>query len=269
MTDVPKTQSPSQCRRWFPITLSVSVAITSLSLIAAWAATDASFRIATWKARAALRFESIPSASPEMEETLNITSVIRDIHWDALGKRAIVFCILFFAAFVTTVMSGYFAARRITPVRLASILVVLSIWATLYYTLDAIQDSRARRQVLAILPKIEQAVSTIQDRWPTEPQEIAPGIQVYVMPDKYPDVLTILGPRPSYPFHEGLGFLIKRGESGIIRFDLAAAFDSSVEFHPNGTVPSAHSSGFGYPSSPVVSVAKLKHNWYLVRYGGT
>ena len=269
MTDVQKTQSPSLCRRWSPITLSVSVAIISLSLIAAWAATDASFRIATWKARAALRLASIPSASPEMEEALNITSVIRDIHWDALGKRAVVFCFLFFAAFVSTVMSGYLVARRITPVRFASVLFVLSAWATLYYTLDAIQDSRARRQVLTILPKLEQAAAAIQDRWPTESQEIAPGIRVYAMPDEYPDVLAIRGPRPSYSFHERLGLLIKRGESGIIRFDLAAAYDSSVEFHPNGTVPSAHRSGFGYATPPVKSVAKLKHNWYLVRYGGT
>jgi pimeloyl-ACP methyl ester carboxylesterase len=85
----------------------------------------------------------------------------------------------------------------------------------------------------------------------------------------YPDVLLVRGRRDPYPFHEDLGLMITRGRDGIIRFDLAAAYDCCVEYHPDGTQPSAYTSGFGNPSPPVASVFKLKENWYLVRYAGS
>ena len=106
-------------------------------------------------------------------------------------------------------------------------------------------------------------------RWPNQSGELTPDITFYVLPEKYPDVLTIRGPRPSHPVQEDLGLMITRGQNGVIRFDLAAAYDSAIEFHPNGTRPAPYISGFGYPSPPVAAVVTLKENWFLVRYGGT
>lgn len=62
--------------------------------------------------------------------------------------------------------------------------------------------------------------------------------------------------------------MITRGRDGIIRFDLAAAHDSTIEFHPHGTQPVKYVSGFGNPSPTVASIIPLKENWYLARYGG-
>ena len=160
------------------------------------------------------------------------------------------------------------AARPFNNRRMICCALLLAGWATLYVARDRLQDWRASRQVTSLMPKIEQAASSLHQRWPTVPGKLPPNISFYVSAEQYPDVLTIRGRRPSYPFHEGLGLMITRGENGIIRFDLAAAYDSAIEFHPNGTIPAAYTSGFGYPSPPVATATKLKQNWYLVRYGG-
>jgi hypothetical protein len=269
VADTPEPAPPQICRRRLPFVFSVVVAFFSLSVLTAWAATDASFRIATWKARVALHLEPVRSANPEMAEALGIMDAIRDIHCDALGKRAIVFYVVFTIGCATTAVCCYLAARRLTTRGIICCLALLACWGSLYGTLDTIQDWRAHRQVAYLLPRVEQAASALHEQWPTEPGEIPPGIKFYVNPDKYPDVLTIRGPRPSYPFHEDLGFMITRGQDGIIRFDLAAAYDSTIEFHPKGTQPAKYFSGFGHPSPPVASVIHLKGNWFLVRYGGT
>ncbi len=248
--------------------LSLLIATASLTALTAWAGTDASFRIATWKARVALRLESLPSANPEMVESLGIIDAMRSLRWDAIGKRAMAFYVIFFAGIGATAASSIMAARPFNRRRMICCVLLLAGWTALYVSRDQLQDWRASRQVASLMPKIEQATSSLHERWPTEPGDIPPNISFYVWPEKYPDVLTIRGRRPSYPFHEDLGLMITRGKNGIIRFDLAAAYDSAIEFHPNGTVPAAYTSGFGYPSPPVAAVIRLKPNWYLVRYGG-
>ena len=267
MSDSAITAELSNQRRW-PFVLSFVIATAALSLLAAWAGTDASFRIATWKARVALRLESIPSADPEMVESLGIMDAMRSIQWDALGKRALAFYVIFFGGICSTVASSVMAARPFNNRRMICCALLLAGWATLYVARDRLQDWRASRQVTSLMPKIEQAASSLHQRWPTVPGKLPPNISFYVSAEQYPDVLTIRGRRPSYPFHEGLGLMITKGENGIIRFDLAAAYDSAIEFHPNGTIPAAYTSGFGYPSPPVATATKLKQNWYLVRYGG-
>ena len=252
----------------WPFILTFILASLALGLLAGWAATDASFRIATWKARVALYLESIPTADPEMEEALGITNVMRSIRWDAVGKRAVAFYVLFLVGICATTVNCIMTIRRFDTRRMKCCVLLLTGWAVLYATRDQLQDWRAHRQVAALMPTIEQAASALHKRWPTEPGNIPPNISFYVSPEQYPDVLTIRGRRPSYPFHEDLGLMITRGKNGIIRFDLAAAYDSAIEFHPNGTVPAAYTSGFGYPSPPVATATQLKQNWYLVRYGG-
>ena len=59
---------------------------------------------------------------------------------------------------------------------------------------------------------------------------------------------------------------IERGENGILRFDIAGAYDSNLEYHPNGTTPAGHTSGYGYPSPPVASAFKVAEKWFFVRY---
>jgi hypothetical protein len=59
--------------------VSIFVAALCLSLLTTWAATDASFRSAIWKARVALHLNTVPSANPELAETLGIMDAIRSI----------------------------------------------------------------------------------------------------------------------------------------------------------------------------------------------
>lgn len=204
-----------------------------------------------------------------MAESLGILDAMRAIKWDSIGKRAIGLWLLFGIGITATVSASCVAARKLTLKRGLVCTVVLIAWCLLYGTHTAIDDWRAKRQVGAQFPRFEEAGLALHKKWPTESGEIPPGINFFVLPDKYPDVLTLRGPRESYPFHEDFGLMITRGKNGIIRFDLAAAYDSCVEFHPNGTLPTAYTSGFGYPSPPVASVIPLKGNWFLVRYAGS
>jgi hypothetical protein len=246
-----------------------AAALFCVSLLFVWSANDASFGIATWKAKVCLRLQSISWKDPEMGEALGIMDAMRTIQWDRLGKRVIVLYVLYGIGTASTVALVLLTIQKFTAKRLVICVSILGAWSALVATRTTVDDWRARRQVATILTRFEQAAAALRDKWPTGSGEIPPGIRFYVLPEKYPDVLTLRRRNASYPFHEDFGLMINRGENGIIRFDLAAAFDSCVEYHPNGTLPSAHTAGFGYPSPPVASVTKLKEKWYLVRYGGS
>jgi len=260
----PKTSLLRSSRFWFP--LSVVTTLVCISLFAAWAATDASFRLAMWKATIAIRIQSIPSANPEMVESLGILDAMRAIQWNSVGKRAIAAYVLFGVGMIATVMVCFLTARRLTLKRSLACMIVLSAWMLLSETQDAINYWCTQRQVTAIFPQFEQVGVSLHNQWPTESGELSSGRKFYVLPEKYPDVLTLRDPFESYPFHEGFGRWITRGQTDVIRFDLAGVYDFTVEFHPNGTVPSHTHPGLVL-LPPVASVTPLKENWFLVRYG--
>lgn len=253
-------------RFWFP--KFAFTALVCISLVAVWSATDASFRIALWKAKVSLRLQSIPSACPELADSLGITAAMRAIKWDGIGKRAVGMWFLFGIGFAATGGAWCVAARNLTLKRGLVCTIVLIAWSLVYGTHIAIDDWRVKRQIDAQFSRFETAGLALHKNWPTESGEIPPGIKFYKSRDKYPDVLVLRGQRNPYPFFEDFGWMITRGQKGIIRFDLAAAGDSCVEFHPNGTVPTAYTSGFGNASPPVASAIPLKENWFLVRYAG-
>lgn len=247
-------------------------AVISLSCIAAlllWSATDASFTLAAWKARVVLRIEHVRANDPEAADALGMIDAIRSLHWNGLGKRVVALIALCGLGVSSTLALLVLSVRHITARRALAFYGVLITWIALIATRTAVDEWRMRRQVSAILPRFEQAAIALSDEWPSRTGEIPPGIRVMVSPERYPDVLVVRGKRDPYPFHEDFGLMITRGRDGIIRFDLAGAYDSAVEYHPNGTRPAAYISGYGYPSPPVASISELKDRWYLVRYGGS
>lgn len=241
------------------------IAVICLFGLAGWAATDASFRLAVWKARVTLDLETITSNDPQ-SDFLGIEEAMRRIEWDSLGKRAIAVCAVVGAELIAMAAACCLAVRRPTVRSIAGCVTLIAGWVGLYITLDMIQDWRAQRQISALLPKFEQAATALHAQWPTQSGEFPPGMPFYVSAEKYPDVILLRGRKSSHPFREDFGRTISRGDNSIIRFDLMAAYDSCVEYHPQGTSPAAYKSGLGYPSPPVASVIPLKEKWYLVRY---
>lgn len=249
-----------------------AAAITVLICIATllvWSANDASFTFAAWKAKVVLRIEHVRAADPQIADDLGITDAIRSLHWNGLGKRVLTLITLCGLGASSTLALLVLSVRRVTARRTVAFFGVLLAWIGFFTTRTAVDEWRTRRQVLSILPRFEQAAATLTDEWPSESGEIPPGVRFLVSAERYPDVLVVRAHRDPYPFHEDFGLRITRGRDGIIRFDLAGAADSSVEYHPNGTQPSSYKSGFGRSSPPVAWVSELKDRWYLVRYGGS
>lgn len=265
--DRPDQRYISSTRTCFRV--SATSAFLCMTLLVAWSASDASFRMAVWQARVSLRLESIQSADPEIAESLGIADALRAVRWDSIGKRVIGLWCLYGLGFAASGMTLLIAARGRTWRRGTVGAAVMIGWCLLSASRTGIDEWRTTRQVSALLPRFEETGASLHRNWPVESGELPNGVRFFVAPERYPDVLLLRGPRASYPLHEDFGLMIHRGQNAIIRFDLAAAFDSCVEFHPNGTVPTAHSSGFGYPSPPVASVIRLKDNWFLVRYAGS
>lgn len=261
-------------RRWwirssrFWAIVSGALAGICIAVLFIWSASDASFRPALLQWEYTLGLEKLLIDGPRFDFDWNLIDRTRSIHWDGLGKRIVALHVIISVGLGATALLTLLA---LWPPKLRLLLVavvLISAWGVLCATQKTMDDWRTRRQVAAIFPQIEQAGLALHNEWPVRSGEVSPGIVFYVSPEKYPDVLSVRGRRNSSPFREAIGHMITRGRQGIIRFDLAPSYDSTVEYHPEGTLPSAHQSGFGNPSPPVAAYHRLKDNWYLVRYGG-
>lgn len=266
MCDSPLSKSKKtifrSLRFWFSI--SIMLALVSISVLGIWSATDASFDTAVWKTKVVLRLEQLPKSVIANE--LGLLASLRSIQWDDLGKRVILIWLLTGIGIQATLCACYFTiGKNKWRQKLVCVFVFLC-WFMLYHSQKDISDWRSYRQVMVILPKIEQIGNSLHKHWPQESGEIKSGIKFYMSPDKYPDVILLRGFQFSRPFNENMGHKITRSENGILRFALAASANSSVEFHPNGTFPTAYISGFGHHSPPVAAVTSLKDYWFLVRY---
>lgn len=265
---------PLQSRRWwirssrFWAIVSGALAGLCIAVLFIWSASDASFRPALLQWEYTLALEKLLIDGPRLDFDWNLIDRARSFRWDGLGQRIVALHVITSVGLGATALLTLLAFRP-PKIRLLLVAVVLiSAWGVRRATQKPMDDWRTRRQVAAIFPQIEQAGLALRKEWPVRSGEVPPGIEFYVSPEMYPDVLSVRGRRNSFPFHEAIGLMIIRGQEGIIRFDLAPSYDSTVEYHPEGTLPSAHQSGFGYPSPPVAAYHRLKENWYLVRYGG-
>jgi len=267
--------APKECKKslirssrfWFGI--SAVTALICILLFATWAATDASFRYGIYQAKISLRLQSIPSAAPELLESVGILDAMREIKWNSIGKRVIAISLLFSIGFTASSMLCYLTVRRFTLKRSVVCATVLFAWLSLYLMANSINYWCTQRQIVAIFPQFEQVGVALHKEWPTEFGEILPGKRFNVRPEDYPDILFLLPSSEPFPLHENFGFDITRGKNGIIRFGLIGAYDFNVEFHSNGSAPTEYISGFGNPSASVASFIQLKNNWFLVRYAGS
>ncbi|MCA9017028.1 MAG: hypothetical protein KDA77_16980 [Planctomycetaceae bacterium] len=261
-----KTSLLCSHRFWF--NFSSFTVVFCILLFASWAATDASYRLGIYKAGIATRLLPIRSTDPEMIEAMGITDVMRQIKWDSIGKRVISIYVLLSVGIFATFIVFFLALRRLTLKRSIVCMALLAAWLLLYWGQNTLNYGCTQRQIMSIFPQFEQVGMALHRQWPTESGEILPGKKFFVWPEKYPGVLAIpRGIEGAYPYYEDFGFNITRGETGIIRLELAGAYDFIVEFYPNGTTPTQYVSGFGNPSSPVASVTSLSKKWFLVRYG--
>jgi len=247
-------------------------ALAGLCLIVlfVWSANDASFRSALLQWEVSLGLQKLLLTAPVPDGDWGLNDPLRSIRWDGLGKRVIALHLLVWTGVAATALLAVLAfwPKKSSRRMLAAVGLVVG-WGLLCGTQTLVDDWRARRQVAAIFPRIEEAGLALSQKWPTESGRVPPDIDVFVDATRFPDALVVREDRERYPFKEGVGTLITRGKTGIIYFNLAAAFELSVEYHPDGTLPAAHVQAFfGIPSPPVARNYQIKENWYLVRYGG-
>lgn len=251
-------------RRW--LTAAALIAFACQASLLVWSASDASFRIGVFRAKVRLGMEGIRLRDGTILWPA-VDDVMRRWDWTSSGKRAIALTALTGVGLAATLAYFSLAIRRRRTIAIAIGCGIVAAWGLLDATHRAVDNWRVRRQVAALFPSIEEAGQALDRQWPDRPGESPPGLSFYVEPRRHPDVLMLLDRLPSSPFREDFGRAIRRGSDGAIRFDLAGAFDSCVEFHPKGTLPSRHRSAFGYDTLTPVAVTPLKENWYLVRYG--
>lgn len=216
-----------------------------VGLMFAWCANDAAFPEALWFAT------HLEESRIALDTTLETRIMLINILW-IFGAASL------FGLLVT-------AVNPLSWLRLSKIAMLAATWISLFTFHDRIDDWRTKRQVRESLPKFELLAELLTASWPKSSGEIAPGIVVMVSRD-YPDVLFLRN-RERFPTYETVGHEITRFPDGVIRFQLAVALDSCVEFHPVGHAPSGFVSGLGYPSAAVVSKTRLNAEWWLVRYG--
>lgn len=240
-----------------------------LAVIFVWSANDASFRSALLQWEVSLGLRKLLLTAPVPDGDWGLNDPLRSIRWDGLGKRVIALHLLVWTGVAATALLAVLAFRppRVSRMLAAAGLVVG--WGLLCGTQTLVDDWRARRQVAAIFPRIEEAGLALSQKWPTRPGRVPPDLDVGVDAERFPNGLVVNEDRERYPIREAMGPLVTRGANGIIYFSLAAAFELSVEYHPHGTLPAAHLQVFfGIPSPPVARYYQIKENWYLVRYGG-
>ena len=262
----------SSTQRWrFPapgMLFASTLSLVCLLALFVWSATDASFGMARWKAGVCTGLERLAPAAPEVADGLGITGAIAELQWNRLGKRVVLLGALMTAGLVASCFAVVSCLQKPSTSRgLICGLIVVG-WVAWVIAQPAIDAWRTRRQVTEILPHFETVAASLSPQWPSEPGTIAPGLDYYVNAERHPDFLMLQQrDRVRYPFHEGIGLTARRDKQGIIHFDLAAAANAGVEFHPHGTAPAT---GRGVPEQflpPVSSAVRLKERWYLVQYG--
>lgn len=234
-----------------------------------WSANDASFRPALLQWEVSLGLKRMLLAGPKLGGDLGLNDPLRSIHWDGLGKRVIALHVLVWTGVAATALLAVLAfwPKKSSRRTLAAIGLVVG-WGLLCGTQTRVDDWRARRQLAAIFPRIEEAGLALSQKWPTETTRITREIAVFVDASYPPNLLFVLG-QEEYPFQESLGLLIRRWKNGAINFELSARTELCVEYHPQGTLPAMQKDGgFGFPTPPVAAYYRIKENWYLVRYGG-
>lgn len=239
----------------------VLIALPSLCILTLgiWSASDASFSTASWAAQAKIGMKRTKS-----NEGIAL-DIDRVLQWGRLGSRVVALYALCGVAFICTIGLIVLTTGHATAARTIGCVLIVGSWVVFLLSRDAVDRWRAARQVAAALPRFEVAAKELTNHWPQESGEIQPGIKIHAPTQKYPDVLMLRNTE-RYPSFVTFGLEIERGENGILRFDIAGAYDSSLEYHPNGTTPAAHTSGYGYPSPPVASALKVAEKWFFVRY---
>lgn len=195
---------PSRASRLGP-TLMAAIALLCIGTLFAWSATDAEFRRAIYKAKHGVGIERFPPSDPAWGPIGAILDgyLARFGHWDwsPLGKRAAGFSCLMGLGLTCTLALVLLALFRFMTGRAIAACIVVVAWGTLYATRRLVDEWRIERQVMALLPQLQQAASDLGRHWPQASGVIPPGIRFFVVPERFPDVLCTRD-RPRYPAAE-------------------------------------------------------------------
>ena len=247
--------------------VAAAVAAAVLLVLFAWPIADASYRYASWLAKADLGLERVTPADPVVDK-LGITARMLKVAnlWDRLGCRVTLLYVLYSAACAATVATVVFAAWHKSKIRIAAVIGVVLCWIALFGTRSWVEDWSDRRRASNLLPQAETAAAALAKHWPTKSGLVPPDLKVALEATRHPNDLVVLG-RKSYPMVEDFGYLIERSPDGAIRFSLSGAYDCQLEYHPDGAQPGPYVNGFGNRSGPPGEIVPVKAHWYFVRYG--
>lgn len=187
--------------------------------------------------------------------------------WDSLGPRMLLFAVSAITAVASFVLMLLQFLRRATIRRMLLIVLGLCAWLSLWVSYDKLSKWAVLRRARNALPRFEAAAEPLSQHWPTTHGTLPEAGAFWAYPDKRPNLL-LLRARAGNPLCEDFGYKIERSDQGAIRFNLSGATDCEIEFHPNGSKPSSHSSRLGASTVFLREATLLKENWYLVRYGG-
>ncbi|PQO46082.1 hypothetical protein C5Y93_10930 [Blastopirellula marina] len=187
--------------------------------------------------------------------------------WDSLGPRLLLFYLLAIVAVLSSLLMLVQFAHRATIRGMLMVVLVLSVWLSLWVSYDQLNEWAALRRVNIALPRFEAVAKSLSQQWPTENGTLPEAGQFYADPAKRPNLLLLRG-REGYPAHEDFGFIIERSDLGAIRFELSGAIGCNIEFHPDGSRPTSYSTRLSGSKATMREAIPLKEHWYLVRYGG-
>lgn len=240
------------------VAICFTLSLTSALVVTIWLSVDASV------SQAIVVMQEMCGVSTLASNAFNIDIIRPLLQWNLLGARLAGLVILFTVCIVSIGLVFLTVALRPTPYRLVTCAITVVMWVCLLISLDTIEWWRLKRQVKHLLPEFVNAGEKLTYQWPTTPGEIVPGIE-FTVSATHPNVLMVRTP-PSFPSHVTFGHLVQRSSRGVLRFGLAGAPDSNVEYHPEGTAPGPFVSEYGYASPQCTLSTELADHWFLVKY---
>jgi hypothetical protein len=187
--------------------------------------------------------------------------------WDRLGSRLALLWALFALTMGSSVLVLVHLARLPTKRRVILSCFVAAMWLCLWTSHNAVLDYTVIRHARLALPRFKVAAGPLLEEWPTQEGVLSEAGNYGVVPGKYSN-LIILRKRlhARYPLNEDFGVMVERSDRGTLRFDLSAAFDGKIEYHPAGTAPQSYRTWSGRNSVLLMSVQLDNDGWYFARY---
>ncbi len=192
------------------------------------------------------------------------------LHWRILFLQA---CVI--ATVASAAVTGLQFIRRITTRRLIALTILISVWLTWWMSYDDFDHWTVRRHALAASPRFIEVGEMLIKEWPTANGAL-PHLGEFRVANSLHGHALALAPKSldffdlAGPFHEDFGLVVWKSKEGVVRFDLRAAVEFQIEFHPPGDEPCSHFDWSGRSRQYFLEATALNRpGWYLVKYDVT